>query len=400
MLRFMACVIMLFAFHISRAGQLPQTDSTLTLSHDDITVTLTMPESWIVSEAEAQSAESAYVGGTNFQQVRMRLDAPDAFLYGSLPEENRIVALLESLKATLPYTENYDPQLMSEVYRFQWDEYPAALFVAYRQGDPISHYLQWMGVELEAETLLLIQFETTLPPQEPPRPTILAQFASIRASLTVNGESLDPAGPRVALTRVTDPYSLTGPVVAALKLHGGAEVRLAAPPNWFRRNMTDSPDFPTTFFYEDDWRGIEEGDPLDGALIQVSLISEARILAQLEQNELPESLVVVYSQFLQNNTYAEIQVGEWVDFVWGESPARVVGVRYPVEYSAHAEGTLQQVILVEIDGGLLMLTLYAPENQWDSALSLWQTVLSSTVINGTVLPVDPLLQALEQIEMP
>ncbi len=379
---------------------------TLTLSHNDITVSLAVPESWIAqeqtlpNEAEAQSADSAYVGGTNFQQVRVRLDTPSVFLYGDLPEENRIVALMESLKAALPYTEGYDPQLISEVYRFQWDRYPAALFVAYRQGDPISHYLQWIGVEIESDSLLLIQFETTLPPHEPPRPTILAQFAAMRASITVNGKALDPAGPRIALTRVTDPYSLTGPVVAALKLNGGAEVRLAAPPNWFRRNMTENPDFPTTFFYEDDWRGIEEGDPLDGALIQVSLISEARILAQFEQNELPEALVVAYSQFLQNNTYAEIQVGTWIDFTWGDVPARIVGVRYPVNYSAHAGGTLQQVILVEIDGGLLMLTLYAPENQWDSALSVWQTVLSSTVINGTVLPIDPLLQVLEQMEMP
>lgn len=378
----------------------------LTVSKDDLTVAFVVPDTWTIQvplsprQAEAQSAVSAYVGGADFQKVRARLDEPAAFLYGNLPEDDRIGALMEGLKAILPYTEDYDPALMSEVYRFRWDAYPAALFVVYHQDDPLSRYVQWIGVEIELEALLLMQFETTLLPQEPPRPTVLDQFAAVRASLTVNGEPLDPAGPRVALNRVSDPYSLTGPVVAALKISGGAEVRIAAPPNWFRRNMTDNPDFPTTFFYEDDWRGIEEGEPLRGSLIQVSLISEARILIQLQQADLPSDPVSAYSTFLQTNTYEQIAVGTWVDFAWGSAPARVVGVRYPAEYAAHSGGTLQQVILVEIEGGVLMVTLYAPQNEWASALALWQTVLSSTVVNGSVLPVEPLLQALEQIVMP
>lgn len=371
----------------------------LTLTHNDITIELAVPENWVVNpenlpnEVEAQSHESAYIAGTDFRYLQARLDEPSAFLYGDLPSEDQIGQFMEGLKAVLPYTEGYDPTLMSEVYRFRWGEYPAALFLAYLQNETTSQYVQWIGLEIQEDAVLLLQFEAVLPPQESPRASTLEQFAAIRASLSIDGQNVDPAGARVALERVTDPYSLSGAVVASLKLPQGTEMRMAAPENWYRRNMTENPEFPTTFFYEDDWREIAEGDPLQGALIQVSLIAESRILQQLELAALPDDLLTAYTDFLVANTYEEVQVGEWVNFAWGDYAARGVGVRYPIEYSAHASGTRQQLILVAVEGGLMMLTIYAPSDEWEAAQANWQTVLSSSVLDGEVLPIAPLLEA-------
>lgn len=378
----------------------------LILTQNDLTVEIAVPAEWVVNpdtppnHAEAQSHESAYLGGTDFRAVQVRLDAPSAFVYGDLPAENRMGALMGGLKASLPFTENYDPALMSEVDSFTWDGFSAAVFIAYRPSENNTRYEQWIGLALAEESILLVQFAALLPEGEQPRSTLLEQFAAIRASITVNRDALDPASGEIALSRLVDPNELSGSTVASLKITDGAEVRLAAPETWLRRNMTERAEYPTVFFYEDDWRLLAEGDLLTGALIQVSLIAESRILSQLEVNELPENLLATYSAYWEASSYQEIVRGTWLDFTWGDVPARALGVRYPPEYAAHSGGTIQQIILAELDGGLLLITIFAPATQWDSVKSDWQTALSSAVVDGEILPIDPLLTALESLEMP
>jgi hypothetical protein len=212
-------------------------------------------------------------------------------------------------------------------------------------------------------------------------------------TLHINSTLLDATQPIAALKRVTDPFSLIGPVVASLRLSDGPEVRLSAPPGWQRRVVTESASVPATYFFEADLRAVEEGSNPPGAFILITLLGESPLRERLGVQELPPagSLALAYLNALLAGRSSDLTLGNPIEFEWGEDHYAVL---LPGEFSGDEAF---QLLILEIDGRLLSVAVYAPLDDWLDIAPIWENVLGSLRVDGDVLPTEPLQDALSQI---
>lgn len=365
-----------------------QTDEqTIGLSEDDVNVTLRVPASWFVDDdnnrIEARAADAFYIGAAT-PRVVLQIGQPDSFVYGQVPAEDTIGSILETIAATLPITGDFPPEIVSEVERFTWDGYAAAAFLIYQPG----YYAQWFGIEIDAETLLILEIGSTLVPDTLPDDAMREQFADIRSTLTINGSSLEQISPDRVLNQIPDPVGLVSPVVTSLRLDSGLEVRIAAPPDWFQRDVTLNANFPTTMFFQDAMDSLEEGNSANGSIIQASLLDAERMQTLMGIEALPPAGVIAetYMNYVTFAAHPDLLQGERMPFTWGDYPAEAVAVRYPPSIAAHSGGTLQHLIVVEIDSEILVLTIFVPELQWDSIAPVWNNIVASLAVRGVALP--------------
>jgi hypothetical protein len=285
---------------------------------------------------------------------------------------------------------------VTEIVRFGWGGFPAAMFLGYAPGDEDSpaYYGRWFGVELPDGRAILLEQGSTLPDGIAPERDTLNTFDDIISALQINGQSLDATEALAALKRVSDPISLAGPVAASLRLTDGPEVRLSAPPGWQRRVVTQNASMPATYFFEADLRAVEEGGTPRGAFILMTLLDESPLRTRLGVDELPTpgNLALAYLNALLTEQSPGLTLGNPIDFAWDESHYAVL---LPGEFSG--DGRLLQLLVLELDGRLLTVALYAPQNDWRSIAPIWENVLGSLTVNGDLLPSEPLQEALSQI---
>jgi hypothetical protein len=192
------------------------------------------------------------------------------------------------------------------------------------------------------------------------------------------------------------------PVIAFLRIPNGAEVRMAAPPEWFRHDVTRSRHAPTNYLLENDVDNLSETDRLSGAVVQAALLDVTRLLQILDIDALPPAgeIGVAYLNTMLAAASPDLILSPPIEVAWTDTiNAILLGVRYPQYLSLHASGTLQQVVVVEVNGGLLVLTLYAPQNRWDNISPIWENMLASLVIDGELLPANPIKAALAEVVM-
>jgi hypothetical protein len=323
------------------------------------------------------------------------LEAP----LGQLPPDDRIGSYMSILAAILPQTAAYPPEYLSELARFDWSGRPAAVFLRYSAGGGglPAYYVRWWGLELDSERALLMEQAASLSPGAGPSAATLAQFDQALGALRLNGEALAAEDWPAALARLTDPYGQAGPPVAALRLETGLEVRLALPPDWFRRDVSREADYPSQYLFENDPRTIPEGGTLRGAVAQISLISPGRLARLLDQDSPPDSdWGLAYLNTLLALTPSGISPGLPSEYPWGEGRAYSLFLTYPPGLGFHADGTQQHFVLLEQPGGLVMLTFYAPSNRWADLRPLWQNILGALQVNGGALPSDLVAQLFSQ----
>jgi hypothetical protein len=192
------------------------------------------------------------------------------------------------------------------------------------------------------------------------------------------------------------------PVIAFLRIPDGAEVRMAAPLEWFRRDVTRSRHAPTNYLLETDVDKLSETDRLSGAVVQAALLDETRLLQLLDMEVLPPAgeIGIAYLNTMLAAASPDLVILPPVEVAWTDNiNAILLGVRYPPYLSLHVSGTLQQVLVAEVTGGLLVLTLYAPQNRWDNISLIWENMLASVVIDGELMPADPIRSALSELRM-
>ena len=384
-------ILITIALPVSVSAQ-QEMSRTLTLTLDNLRVDVTVPHLWQpIDESQRQNRaemRSAKIGfGDDVQRVVVQVDDLD-----SLPDNNRIGIFMQELAATLDASDEFPTELVSEVVRFRWDGFPAALFLSYSPGDEETptYYARWFGLELADGRAIYLELGTTLPDATPPSRSTLDEFDGIMNSLRINGQTLDPTQAIEALKRVTDPLSLTGPVVASLRLVDGPEVRLSAPPGWQRRVVTSSATLPAAYFFEEDLREIEPGEQPSGAFILMTLLDEAPLRERLGVDELPPvgNLGLAYLNTLLAVRAPDLTLGSPVDFEWGEG-------HYAILLSGQFSDSRvsMQLLVLELDGRLLTVALYAPSEDWRSV----ENVLGSLRVNGDLLPAGPLQEALSRI---
>ncbi|HLA44063.1 MAG TPA: hypothetical protein VJZ27_11540 [Aggregatilineales bacterium] len=389
--------ILFVVLHFSALPVFAQSGQVLELQTDGIQIKLFVPDGWGIEDnaddsMRLEARSTVRLKSENTQRVVLHLDELAA-PYGVLPEGDPVGAFMELQAAILPISGEFKPDEVSEVARFAWDNYSAAVFIGYDRGEASlpDYYARWFGIKISETQILLIEQGTTLSPGDIPNPGVLSEFDAMLGSLLINGTSLDATHALQTLNRVTDPL-LTGiGGAASLRLSDAVELRISAPSDWNRRNVTRSADFPGVFFFEQDFRQLEEGESAGGAVIQVSLLSSRRLRSLLNVDELPFAapgdLALAYlNTLLPENTVDSM--GNPVEFEWTED---VYAVLLPVLY---ADGTAQHLLLLEIGNQLAFVTLYAPESRWDSMLATWRSVLASLTINGELMSSEPLESAL------
>jgi hypothetical protein len=373
---------------------------TLTLIHDDLRVDVTVPHLWqpVESEdsarAEILSEKELDLSELDVQRLVIQVDDLDS-PFGPLPDNDRVSIFMEQLALTMPTREEFPTEIVTEVVRFRWDGFPAALFLSYTPGDEDNpaYYARWLGVEIPDGQVVLIEQATTLPDGVPPAGDTLDTMDNILTTLHINSTLLDATQPIAALKRVTDPFSLIGPVVASLRLSDGPEVRLSAPPGWQRRVVTESTSVPATYFFEADLRAVEEGSNPPGAFILITLLGESPLRERLGVQELPPSgsLALAYLNALLAGRSSDLTLGNPIEFEWGEEHYAVL---LPGEFSGDEA---LQLLILEIDGRLLSVAVYAPLDDWPDIAPIWENVLGSLRVDGELLPTEPLQDALSQI---
>jgi hypothetical protein len=190
---------------------------------------------------------------------------------------------------------------------------------------------------------------------------LMSFFLMVSATL----HAQDPDEARVIALRVAD-----------------AEVRMAAPPEWFRADVSRT--YPSQYFFQQDPRNVAEGGSLDGAVIQISLLDREDILLKLDVDELPapRDRAVTYLNTMLASASPELIVLAPQEWDVGEN---LYAVRLPTEYpnrlALHSGGTFQDTFLVEVNESLL------PLNDRENVLPVWKNILSSLMINGESLEI-------------
>lgn len=373
-----------------------QDDTRLALLEvDSYQVQTRVPSTWLRANTDTnlldiRSAPDLPLDITEWQHIALQI-RPLVAPYGELPSDNRLGAYLELFAASLPIISAYPPETFSEIARFRWGDYPAAAFMSYApqgNGTP-AYYAWWVGVELDVDSVLLLELGTTLPDANPPTPATRSIFETALQNLRINDSLLPFEAIQNALLRLTDPLSTLAPPVASLRLNEGLEVRLAAPQGWYRRDVTPNAAYPSIYFLEDDVRSFSEGDPVSGAVIQVTLMSENYLARLLETENLPDELLIPYLNVFLPLADSRFSPQTPREFEWTPD---YQAVRLPAEYGTSYH---QDLILIQSGQRLILLTIYAPQTRWTQLRPIWQNILSSLTINGVTLPLDPLLEVYE-----
>jgi len=341
----------------------------LHVEQGDNHASLSLPPAWRVN---ADTAHNAAGDG----QVRLRLEPLQA-PYGDLPDGDEIGAFMQIMAAALHF-DRLDA--ISEVGRFSWGGYSAAVFLGYR---PDAIYGRWVGVALDAETVLLIE-QTS---QGIPSAALLADFDAVLAALRVNDQAL-PAEPALrALQRLSDPTRLAA--AASLRLSSGLEVRLAAPEGWHQRDATQSAGYPSAYFFQDDLRLLAEGENPSGAFVQISLIGAAKLRAILGAEPPPDDPLLAYLNTMVGKAHADAVFGDPISFAWTEEiDAVLLSASYPANFAQ------QSLVMAVAEEGLVLVTLYVPRSRWNTVKPIWEAMLLSLRVNGEAPPAAPLQEAL------
>jgi hypothetical protein len=381
----------------------------LTLETESFTIRLDAPSNWVAAmdddplAVDLRSASEAYLGGMDWQRLAVRI-TPLAAPLGDLPPADPLYAYMQLIALSLPLSSEYPPSSYSEIVRLEWGGYPTATLLTYSVGSENfpAYYARWVALQLSADQVLLIQQGTSLPAGVPPEAATLAQFDAILASLTINGTALAVEVLQAAWSQLADPIALAGPPVASLRLRNGLEVRLSAPMGWQRRDVTRSADYPTSYFFEDDLRQLEQGQQPRGAYLQLSLLDSSRLKAITGLAELPPSgqgeLALAYVNSLIPLANPNLTLLAPIEFDWTDDyHALLLPIEYPSEVALHPDGTRQHLLLVESANSLILLSFYAPSANWESAYVFWEGMLGSLTVNGSLLPSAPLQAALRPL---
>src|SRR5690606_22146975 len=136
----------------------------------------------------------------------------------------------------------------------------------------------------------------TLPPGDILRPEVIEEFDAMLGALQIDTIFLDKTRALQALSRLTDPLITATGGAASLRLANDLELRISAPLGWFRRSVTQSAAYPSVYFFENDPRSLEEGESIQGAVMQVSLIGQGRLRGLLAEpnSDIPGDLALAY----------------------------------------------------------------------------------------------------------
>ncbi len=328
------------------------------------------------------------------QRATLRL-APLAAPFGELPAADPLRGYMDLLIGILPSNAaEYAPHQFSEVVRFQWGDFPAALVLAYAPAtaNGPAYYARWFAVQVDDDTALLLQLGTTLPAGAIPDARTATLFDRIAGTLTINNVNLPRTAPQAALRRATPPDNPDEAPVAALRLANGPEVRLVGPQSWQRRPVTQSRHYPSVYFFQRDLRGIPPGDNPGGPYMQISLVGTVVLQERLARLETPPDttdLNLAYLNALLVTARPDIQFGTPTEFRWGEDyPALLWPLRFGERWAGH-------LLLVTVDDALVQVSFYAPLAEWGALEPAWASSLASMLINDVAVSPETLARALE-----
>jgi len=369
-----------------------QSDATrgYSIREEGVQVTITVPAAWArlpetpSNRLDVRSAPDLFVAGEDLERVVVVLDR-----YSGITDPNDLMGgYMKSVQATLQADAANHPYPLdhfSEIVRFRWNNREAALFLAYGDGGGgiPAYYGRWIAVEEGNTHVILIEQGAALPQGVPPTSSTLHTWDSMLTSLTINRAMLGFADVERALKRTTDPLSLATSGVVALR--GVADVRIAAPLGWQRRDVSET--YSAVYLFEDDLREFTMGQAIDGAFAQLTLQPIEGVPDDLQTG----GLALAYLNSLLPTVDPTVLIEQPNILEWTDDIVAIwIEAQHPAAIAPHPAGTNQQLWVIELDNEVLTLSFYAPTGRANELLDAWGTILQSIIVNDVPLPREPI----------